>query len=102
MSQTITRPQPVDTAPSGEAQRTKAKRKRSSPKPRPAFFIVQIVDEHGEPMAFDKKRVKLVSVERSAERVMELMENGTHPNSFYLRGMVPVAKPGGPAPNAGN
>ena len=64
--------------------------------PKAAFFIVQILGDNGEPMPFDKRRLRLVSVERNAEKVMELMEEGTHPNAFYLRGMVPAGRPGAP------
>ena len=74
----------------------KAKRKRSPSVAKAAFFVIQILDDAGEPVPFDKRKVKLVSVERNAEIVMELMENGTHPNAFYLRGIVPVARVGQP------
>lgn len=85
-----TQPQAVPGAP------VKAKRKRSPSVAKPAFFVIQILDDAGEPVQFDKRKVKLVSVERNAEIVMELMENGTHPNAFYLRGIVPVARVGQP------
>jgi hypothetical protein len=74
----------------------KAKRKRAPSVAKPAFFIIQIVDEQGQPMAFDKKRVRIVSVERSAETVMELVESGKHQHAFYLRGIVPVARVSAP------
>lgn len=74
----------------------KAKRKRSPSVAKPAFFIIQIMDEHGEPMAFDKKRVRLLKVERSADSVLDLVESGTHPHAFYLRGIVPVARQAAP------
>jgi hypothetical protein len=81
----------------------KPKRKRSPSVAKSAFFVIQIVDENGQPMTFDKKRVKIVSVERSAEQVMDLVESGNHPHAFYLRGIVPVARqsqPRQPAPIA--
>ena len=74
----------------------KARRKRSPSVAKPAFFIIEIVDEQCQPMDFDKRRVKIVSVERSAEQVMELMEGGNHPHAFYLRGIVPVARQSAP------
>jgi len=81
-----------------QAPAAKQRRKRSPSVAKPAFFIVQILDEHGEPMSFDKKRVKLVAVERSAEKVMDAMETGTYPNAFYLRGIVPAGRGGPPKP----
>src|SRR3954447_18437316 len=73
-------------------QAPKQKRKRSPSIAKPAFFVVQVLDEQGEPIQFDKRRVRIVSVERSAEQVMELVESGDHPHAFYLRGIVPVAR----------
>jgi hypothetical protein len=87
------RPEVVHNDPSQPAP-TKAKRKRSPSVAKPAFFVIQILGENGEPVAFDKKHIKLLAVERSAENVMELMENGSHPHAFYLRGIVPVARTG--------
>jgi hypothetical protein len=91
-----TQPRPVTaTDPSQPRQ----KRKRSPSVAKPAFFIVQVLDENGQPQPFDKKRVKIVSVERSAEQVMELVESGEHPHAFYLRGIVPVARTAQPRGN---
>jgi hypothetical protein len=83
-----TQPRVVDQ----NTQQPKAKRRRSPSVAKPAFFIVQVLDDNGEPMPFDKKRMRIISVERSAEQVMELVENGNHPHAFYLRGIVPVAR----------
>lgn len=90
-----TSPQIVHNDPAQPAP-VKAKRKRSPSVAKPAFFIIQIMDEQGQPMAFDKKRVKLLKVERSADSVLDLVESGTHPHAFYLRGIVPVARQAAP------
>lgn len=66
------------------------RRARSPSVAKPAFVIVQILDESGQPMQFDKKRLKVLSVERSAEKVMEQMEAGEQTNAFYLRIVVPA------------
>jgi hypothetical protein len=71
------------------------RRTRSPSPPRPAFFIIQVLGEDGTPMLFDKKRIKILSVERSAEKVLELVESGQHDHAFYLRGIVPAGR----APN---
>lgn len=80
------------TAPTNIADAPKKKRNRSPSVAKPAFFIIQIMDESGKPVAFDKKRVHLIKVERDAEKVMDLVEGGEHPHAFYLRGIVPVAR----------
>lgn len=69
----------------------KKKRTRSSPKARPAYVIVQVLDHDGNPAPFDKKQLRIVSVERSAEAVMTAMEEGTHPNALYLRVIIPAS-----------
>jgi hypothetical protein len=83
-----TQPRVVDQ----NTQKPRAKRRRSPSVAKPAFFIVQVLGDNGEPVPFDKKRMRIISVERSAEQVMELVENGDHPHAFYLRGIVPVAR----------
>jgi hypothetical protein len=82
--------------PTPGAPEKKAKRKRSPSVAKPAFFVIQIVDDAGNPVPFDKRRVKLLRVERNAETVMEMMDNTEYPNAFYLRGIVPVARVGQP------
>jgi hypothetical protein len=83
-----TQPRVVDQ----NTQQPKGRRRRSPSVAKPAFFIVQVLGDNGEPVPFDKKRMRIISVERSAEQVMELVENGDHPHAFYLRGIVPVAR----------
>jgi hypothetical protein len=79
---------PTPNAPNGEQQ--KAKRHRSSPFARPAYIVVQVMDESGQPCDFDKKRIKVLAVERSSDEVLRLTEEGDHPHSFYLRVIVPA------------
>ena len=87
MSATIQpRPAPVPSDPQPAA---KIKRKRSPSVAKPAYIVVQINDEQGNPMQFDKKRVKIVVVERQADKVLEAIEEGQYPNAFYLRVIVP-------------
>lgn len=70
----------------------KKRRTRSPSVAKPAFIVVQVLGDDGEPEHFDKKRLRIVTVERSAEKVMEMMEDGTHPNALYLRVIVPVTR----------
>jgi hypothetical protein len=59
---------------------------------------MQLLGEDGQPMAFDKRRVKVIAVERSAEKVLEAVESGEHANAFYLRVVVPAGSRAG-SPN---
>jgi hypothetical protein len=89
---TAPRALPTHDADQAQAPAPRQKRKRSPSVAKPAFFVIQVMDENGQPQQFDKKRIRIVSVERSAEQVMELTESGDHPYAFYLRGIVPVAR----------
>jgi hypothetical protein len=86
----------VHQADPNQPAQPKARRKRSPSVPQPVFFVIQMTDEQGQPVAFDKKRIKLVTVERDPNIVMELMDNATHQHAFYLRGVVPVKRVGQP------
>lgn len=70
----------------------KKRRTRSPSEPKPAFVVVQLLDDEGNPTELDKKRLRVVAVERSAEKVMEMMEDGKHPHSLYLRVMIPITR----------
>ena len=94
-----TAPRPVESAQAPAAQSLRQKRRRSPSVAKPAFFVIQVMDENGQPTQFDKKRIRIVSVERSAEQVMELTESGDHPYAFYLRGIVPVQRSATPRSN---
>lgn len=85
------------TAPTTAAVEKKPKAARKPAAPKAAYFILQVLDEGGQAMEFPKSRVKIVSVERSADRVLEVVEGGNHPNAFYLRGMLPVGRGISPA-----
>jgi hypothetical protein len=89
------RAQAVEDTTNGDAP-ARRKRRRSASVAKPAFFVLQMLNEEGEPVAFDKSRLKLVLVERNAEKIMEIMDNSTYPYAFYLRGIVPVQRQSAP------
>jgi hypothetical protein len=74
------------------ADPSKPKQTRKAAGPKAAYFILQVLDEHGQPMEFPKSRLKIVSVERSADKVLEVVESGSHPHAVYLRGMLPAGR----------
>ena len=92
----IQRPAQPDAAAQG--QPAKKRRTRSPSVAKPAFIIMQLLGEDGQPMAFDKRKVKVIAVERSAEKVLEAVESGEHANAFYLRVVVPAGSRAG-SPN---
>lgn len=91
-------PRPQSERPQGEANKPKQRRARSPSVAKPAFIIMQLLGEDGQPMAFDKRRVRVITVERSAEKVLEAVESGEHANAFYLRVVVPAGSRAG-SPN---
>lgn len=78
----------------------KTRKPRSPSPPKAAYFIVQVLDEAGNPMLFDKARVKIIGVENNADRVLEIVESNAHPHAFYLRGYVGGTRAPNPAPQA--
>jgi len=83
-TQTVQRPMPI-----ADPVQPKPKRTRSPSVAKPAYIVVQVMDEQGQPQSFDKKRVKIIAVERQADKVLEAIEAGSYPNAFYLRVIVP-------------
>ena len=80
---------PQIVPPQGEKKR----RSRSPSVAKPAYFVIEVLDETGKPVKMDKKRIKLVAVERDIEKaVMMCEEDGEHPNAVWLRGVVPVTR----------
>lgn len=76
------------------ADPAKPKRTRAASQPKPAYFVVQILDETGAPMPFDKTRIKILGVERNADKVLEIVDGGSYPHAVYLRGVVPSTRGG--------
>jgi hypothetical protein len=94
MSQTV-QPQPV--RPVAAEQPAKKRRARSASVPKPAYIILQLMGDDGQPMPFDKKRVRILAVERNPEKVLEAVESGEHNNAFYLRVVIPAGSRAGVA-----
>ena len=66
----------------------KAKRARSPSKPRKIFAVVQVLNEAGEPIKVPGGTVKLVEFCRSAEKVLEYIDDGKVPHGLYLSGFL--------------
>ena len=88
----------ANVQPNGEQQGVKRRRARSPSVAKPAFVVMQITDENGQPQAFDKKRVKVLAVERDAGKVLEAIDAGDYTDAFYLRIVVPAGTRAG-SPN---
>lgn len=79
------------TAPTETTTKAKRTRKaRSAQTARPVYTVLQIVDENGNPVEFDKNRVKLIGYLKSADEVLAVTESDR--TKFFLRGMLPVTK----------
>jgi hypothetical protein len=50
---------------------------------------VQVLDENGQLSAFDKRRIKVVAVERDANKVLAAIDADETKNTFYLSVTVP-------------
>lgn len=80
-----------------QAPATRQKRKRAPSQARPVFVVAQMLDDGGNPVPFNKKQLKILRVELSAEKVLEITEGGEFSNSFYLRLLVPPRQAQNPA-----
>jgi len=92
------RPAPTEQHSQAPTQPKRTRRPRSPSAAKPAFIIMQLLGEDSQPMSFDKRRVKVIAVERNAEKVLEAVESGEHQNAFYLRVVVPAGSRAG-SPN---
>ena len=81
---------PAAEPPPGATTPAPRKRARRTPSgPRSAFIVAQVVDEQGNPTHFNKKHLKVLSVELSADKVLEMTEGGNLEHAFYVRVIVP-------------
>jgi len=79
-----------------EAQPAKRKRGTRSPSaPRPAYVLIQLMGEDGNPMPFDKKRIKTIGVERDPNKVLAMQDENEDANILYLRVMLPAGSRAG-------
>ena len=76
----------------------KKRRPRSPSVAKPAFIVMQITDDNGNPTAFNKKNVKVLAVERDAAKVLEAIDAGDYNDAFYVRIVVPAGTRAG-SPN---
>lgn len=74
------------------APRTRKPRDPNAPKrvvtPKPAYIIFQMTDEAGNPVAFDKSRIRVIKGTKSAADALEAIEGGGFQHATYLRTMV--------------
>lgn len=62
--------------------------------PRTIYMVFEMLNDQGEVVPFDKRKLRLLSVERDSEIVMEMTDpvSGNHPQAFYVRGKTPAPK----------
>lgn len=85
-------PNPVVNAdqaqPSAAPKRRASTNPRAPQGPRTVYVILQVLGDNGEPIAYDKKRVRLVGLETSAETMLGMVDAGEQENVFFLRGQL--------------
>lgn len=99
-------PQPMQTvaaqhpAPAvtngGDPNAAPVRRRRSQGKriarPVTAYFVLQLLDEQGNPMEFKKSRIKVLACERTSDKVLDIIDSGEHEFALYLRGVLPAGR----------
>ena len=66
----------------------KAKKTRAPAKPRTVYALIEVLDENGNTINFDKARIRLLNIETKADRVLDVVEGDAHPHALVLRGSV--------------
>ena len=64
------------------------KKKRAPAKPRTVYAVIEVLDEDGNAVPFDKTRLRLVNIETRPDRLIDLLEGGEHPRAVLLKGIV--------------
>ncbi len=50
-------------------------KKRAAPKFKPVYAVMQVLDENGEPMEFDKNRINILVGSKDTEGVLDSLES---------------------------
>ena len=78
-----------DTANGGGAPApAKRKQQRAQSGPRVVYAIVQVLDEQGQPMKFDKTRIRILDVDTQAERMLTTVEASEKDHAFFIRSVL--------------
>lgn len=90
---------PITAATEAPAHRGRKPRDPNAPKqtrapaaPKRIYAVVQMFDDEGQPVLNAKGKVKIVSFERSAEKVLEVIDGGKVPGALYLSGDLPPGR----------
>lgn len=74
------------------ARRKRAPGGKRIARPVTAYFVLQILDEDGQPMQFNKRRIKILACERSTDKVLDIIDGGEYENALYIRGTLPPGR----------
>ena len=86
-----TEPQAATTvaAPAATTTRRRAAAGSRAPQgPRTIYVVLQVMGEDGQPIAFDKRKVKLLAIDSSADAMLSVAEDDANPNAFFIRGKL--------------
>jgi len=76
---------------SADPTAVKVKRTRAPSVAKPIYIVMQVVDENGNSISFNKEHIKVLAFEKSSDAVLALIEGKTNPNAFYVRGFMKEA-----------
>ena len=67
-----------------EEKKTRAKQVR-----KPAIFIIEVLNENGEPIpGITKNRINVVAATTNSDAALDLMEGSEHPHAVYVRAPI--------------
>lgn len=67
------------------AEAIKSTKPRKPQVQKPIFAVIQVLDEQGESMAFDKSRINVVIATKDAGVALDAMDSGVHKNATYKK-----------------
>jgi hypothetical protein len=66
------------------------KKTKAAPQPKPIFLGIEVLDENGQPMTFDKSRINVITATKDASELLTLLES--NPNAFSKKLAVSFMK----------
>jgi len=74
--------------PVAPTRRRAAAGSRAPQGPRTIYVVLQVMGDDGQPIAFDKRKVKLLAIDSSADAMLSVAEDDANPNAFFIRGKL--------------
>ena len=69
-------------------EKATAGRARKAPVRKPAIFVIEVLDDSGNPVKLRKDQVNVIAATTNADAALDLMEAGEHPFAVFVRAPI--------------